>query len=80
MVQVRVIVEVVENGWIQLYFEGSIIRFVVRLDVGRKSKRVKDNFKFFGMRIRQMELVFFLERELIVGELGQRGQCNVCVC
>lgn len=70
MAQARVTVEVVENGWIQLYFEGSTTRFAVRLDAGGKSKRVKDNFKLFGMRTRQMELVLFLERELTVGEPG----------
>lgn len=70
MAQARVTVEVVENGWIQLYVEGSTTRFAVRLDAGGKSKRVEDNFKLFGMRTRQMELVFFFGEGVTVGEPG----------
>lgn len=59
MAWTRVAVEVVGSDWIQLYFAGSTNKLCCWVGCRRKSKRIKDDFKLFGIRTGQMELIYF---------------------
>lgn len=74
MAWTRVIVEVVGNGWIRLYFEAAPTRYAVGLDAGRKRTKMVSNFLHKNWTD---GMDSFLETGLTIGEIDRRGRFSV---